>query len=267
MSLPPPRRPSQSRTRTTRRRPVPQRSAAPVLVSDEQPSVGKILRPLAGMLLLSGALGGGLWYYSQALKDSARMTEGVNSSLRAIAAELWSTGVTAEVEDMDPELMAILTQLRKKVKVFPGIVVSDETESGLLGRRVTHHIMYMAGTRAALTLMVFHDTEHGRVAILGYELGPDFQSLQHDALLKKPANPSPPAPDVLSPASPGSSSVPQQTTLEVPGEPIPGVPPVPDSPETTPPPPVSAPDASAIPSPEPAATPTAPSKPGAGKTP
>ncbi|MDB6136200.1 MAG: hypothetical protein JWM59_4443 [Verrucomicrobiales bacterium] len=265
MSLPPPRRPSQSRT--TRRRPVPQRSAAPALASDEQPSIGKVLRPLVGMLLLGGALGGGLWYYSQALKDSARITESLNSSLRAIAAELWTTGVTAEVEDMDPELMAILTQLRKKVPGLPGIVVSDETESGLLGRRVTHHIVYMAGTRAALTLMVFHDMEHGRVAILGYELGPDFQSVQHDVLLKKPANSSPAAPDVLSPTSPGSPSVPQGTPLEVPGEPVPGVPPTPASPETAPPPPAAAPDASAFPSPEPETTPPMPSGPAGAKTP
>ncbi|MES2705509.1 MAG: hypothetical protein V4726_02790 [Verrucomicrobiota bacterium] len=199
MSLPPPRRPLKSRS-LRRRRQSP--SVTPAVVVDDPPSLAKLLRSLLGLLVIGGILGGGLWFYVKGMKQTIRITENINNGLKAIAAEIWANGMAPEIEDIDPDLTLTFMQLKKKAGGNPPrVVVIEDPEASFAGRRPTHQIIYMLGRHMVITLNLFYDFESGKIEILGYELGPNFQDVIKDHSTKKAAQPVSPVPGETSPPS------------------------------------------------------------------
>lgn len=189
MSLPPPRRPLKSRSLRRRRTEAPPRTS---VVEDDAPSIGKLARGLLKLLIVFGVLGGFIWFYFKGLKETANTSLNLNSGLKAVAAELWENGLSVEIPDMDPDLTRILIQLKTKLQgSHPSVVVTnDEETAGVGSRPTTHQILYTLGMRSVLALTVDYDPGRGKIEILSYQLGSDYQDLMKDHKVNR-ANPAP----------------------------------------------------------------------------
>lgn len=151
---------------------IPNLNELPPLPEEESP-LKKLVRPLAGGLLLLVAVGGLLWVLSYGVGRIADTEMNVLGGLRGVAADLWQTGTAPEIRLQDPDLAGEITRLRAASLGHPEIVVVP-AEPGAGTAKGTHQLIFLSGTRPMLTISVFFDEMETKVDILSYETGKDF---------------------------------------------------------------------------------------------
>ncbi len=158
---------------------IPNLKDLPPIPPPESP-LKLLIRPLLAGLVMAAMLGGMIWLYLGALRETARQDTNIIQGLEGIGADLWMSGKAAEIRFMEDELPEEIARLRATVGFSPQIVVMPaEGEAGK--PRSTHELIYMKGNRPVLRVSFWVDETEGLVDVVDFQPGSGFEGAPGDS--------------------------------------------------------------------------------------
>lgn len=142
---------------------------------EEEFSLKKLFRSLAGYLFMLALLGGLIYLYMRSMEREASTEETIGAGLRSVAMELWIKGEAAGVTVRDPLLGPTIDKI-KKAGALPASIAVLPAEGAPSDQAVTHEIVYSTGSRALLTLRVYADPAAGIVDVVSFTTAPQFKA-------------------------------------------------------------------------------------------
>jgi hypothetical protein len=158
---------------------IPNLKDLPPIPPPESP-LKPLIRPLLAGLLMAAMLGGLIWLYLGALRDTARQDMNVIQGLEDIGSDLWMSGKAAEIRFMEDDLPAEIARLRATVGFSPQIIVMP-SEGGAGKLRSTHELVYMKGNRPVLRIFFWVDETEGLVDVVDFQPGSGYEGAPGDS--------------------------------------------------------------------------------------